>query len=53
MSNELDSHRDNGVALVGPRAGYVEDDGGRAAAGFRGETRDCVTRENGLPAGEE
>ena len=53
MSNELDSHRDDGVAFVRPRAGSVVDDGGLAAAGFRGETRDGVTRENGLAAGEE
>ncbi len=35
---------------------FVSDDGGRAAAGFRGKTRDCVCRAaaivTGLPYGD-
>lgn len=30
---------------------WVYDDGGRAAAGFRGETRDCVTRAIAIATG--
>lgn len=30
---------------------WVYDDGGRAAAGFRGETRDCVTRSIAIATG--
>lgn len=30
---------------------WVRDDGGRAAAGFRGETRDCVTRAIAIATG--
>jgi len=32
---------------------YVRDDGGRAAAGFRGETGDCVTRAIAIATGED
>jgi len=31
-------------SIVGCVTGLVYDDGGRRAAGFRGDTRDCVTR---------
>lgn len=39
--------RRNGPA--GPS--WVRDDGGRAAAGFKGETRDCVTRAIAIATG--
>lgn len=35
----------------GPPLGFIYDDGGRRAAGFKGETRDCVTRAIAIGTG--
>lgn len=38
------SHADSPTLIPGTGLTFVRDDGGRAAAGFRGTTGDCVTR---------
>lgn len=32
------------MALIASKSGYIETDGGRAAAGYRGQTGDCAVR---------
>jgi len=43
----------NGVQTILHRLPFVYDDGGRAAAGYRGSTGDCVTRAVAIATGRD
>lgn len=52
MSNSETRYVIGRSAPAGPaRIGYVHDDGGRAAAGYRGRARDCVVRAIAISTG--